>query len=171
MLLEEDNQLTLDDLENLIPKDHLCYFVESVVNQIDCPEENTAFIDRNSDTGYSCKLLLRLILMSIFDGGLSAHEIERRTNNDIFYMYLARMETPCFKTIAKFKSNFHDLIFETFKRSIELADENVLIKIHQFIDNPNEMKSYELDDGELKILNQNLNESIEVDKNTDTECF
>ena len=167
MVLKEDNaQINLEDLNNSIPEDHLCYFIENVVEQVNCSEEDSAFVDINSETGYPCKLLLRLILMSIFDGGLSSREIERKTNTDAVYMYLARLKNPCFKTIAKFKSNFPNLIFEAFKTSIETAKNEDLVKIHQLISDTGitKEKSDKLNNNDLKRLKQNLNESISVDK-------
>lgn len=77
------------DLRNLIPEDHPCYFIKNVVNQIDCSEANKEFRDKLGEPAYPREMLLRLIFMSVFDGGLSSREIERRTRTDIAYMYLA----------------------------------------------------------------------------------
>ncbi|MFR3950385.1 MAG: transposase [Ruminococcus sp.] len=41
--------------------------------------------------------------MSVFDGGLSSREIERKTRTDIAYMYLAGMQHPSYRSIARFK--------------------------------------------------------------------
>ena len=83
MVLRDDtiNQTMLVpmDLRKLIPKDHPCYFIKNVVDQIDCSEANREFADSPGEFAYPRELLLRLVLMSVFDGGLSSREIERRT--------------------------------------------------------------------------------------------
>lgn len=66
------------DLRNLIPKDNQCYFIKNVVNQIDCSEANHPFIDSPGEATYPHEMLFRLVLMSIFYGGLYSREIERK---------------------------------------------------------------------------------------------
>ena len=62
--------------------------------------------------------------MSVFDGGLSSREIERKTRTDIVYMYLAAMKKPSYGTIARFKVEYSDLIDEAFKTTIKIANDN-----------------------------------------------
>ena len=40
------------------------------------------------------------------------------------------MEKPSYRTIARFKVNYVDLIDKAFKTTIKIAKENDLIKIH-----------------------------------------
>ena len=68
---------------------------------------------------------------SLFDGGLSSREIERRTRTDIAYMYLAGMQKPVYRTILGFKVDFPDLIDGAFKTTLKIAKEEDLI-IHHF---------------------------------------
>ena len=134
MVLRDDtiNQTMLVpmDLRKLIPKDHPCYFIKNVVDQIDCSEANREFADSPGEFAYPRELLLRLVLMSVFDGGLSSREIERRTQTDIGYMYLAGMQHPSYRTILRFKHDYSDLIDDAFKTTIKIATEEDLVKIH-----------------------------------------
>ena len=57
-------------------------------------------------------------------------KIERKTRTDIAYMYLAAMEKPSYRTLARFKVEYPDLIDEAFKTTIKIAKDNDLIKIH-----------------------------------------
>ena len=45
-------------------------------------------------------------------------------------MYLAAMENPSYRTIARFKVDYPDLINEAFKITIKIEKDNDLIKIH-----------------------------------------
>lgn len=118
------------DLRNLIPKDHPYYFIKNAVDQIDCSETNHPFINSPVEAAYPREMLFRLVLMSVFDGGLSSREIEIKTRTDISYMYLAGMEQPTYRTISRFKLNYSDLIDEAFKTTIKIVKEEDLIKIH-----------------------------------------
>ena len=86
----------------MIPEDHPCYFIKNVVDQIDCSQANREFVDTAGEFAYPREMLLRLVLMSVFDGGLSSREIERKTKTDIIYMYLAGLQNPIYRTILRF---------------------------------------------------------------------
>lgn len=178
MVLRDDtiNQTMLVpmDLRNLIPEDHPCYFIKNVVDQIDCSQANRVFADRPGEFAYPRELLLRLILMSVFDGGLSSREIERKTRTDIAYMYLAGMQHPSYRTIARFKVDYLDLIDESFKTTIKIAKEEDLVKIHHVSLDGTKIKAKTsmnklTNEQQLKIMKQHLKESIELDEEEDME--
>lgn len=162
------------DLRNLIPEDHPCYFIKNVVEQIDCSQANRVFADKPGEFAYPRELLLRLILMSVFDGGLSSREIERKTRTDIAYMYLAGMQHPSYRTIARFKVDYPDLIDESFKTTIKIAKEEALVKIHHVSLDGTKIKAKTsmnklTNEQQLKIMKQHLKESIELDEEEDME--
>ncbi len=101
MVLRDDtiNQTMRMDLRKVIPKDHPCYFIKNVADHIDCSEANRVFADTPGEFAYPRELLLRLVLMSFFDGWSSSREIEQRTQTDVGYMYLAGMQHPNYRTI------------------------------------------------------------------------
>ena len=178
MVLRDDtiNQTMLVpmDLRNLIPEDHLCYFIKNVVDQFDCSQVNRVFADKPGEFAYPRELLFRLILMSVFDGGLSSHEIERKTRTDIAYMYLAGMQHPSYRTIARFKVDYPDLIDESFKTTIKIAKEEALVKIHHVSLDGTKIKAKTsmnklTNEQQLKIMKQHLKESIELDEEEDME--
>ena len=165
MVLRDDtiNQTMLVpmDLRNLIPEDHPCYFIKNVVDLIDCSKANQEFRGKPGEFAYPRELLLRLVLMSVFDGGLSSREIERKTRTDIAYMYLAAMEKPSYRTIARFKVNYVDLIDKAFKTTIKIAKENDLIKIHHVSLDGTKIKAKTsinklTDENQIKIMKEHL---------------
>ena len=178
MVLKDDNinqtMLVPMDLRNLIPEDHPCYFIKNVVDLIDCSNANREFRGKPGEFAYPRELLLRLILMSVFDGGLSSREIERKTRTDIAYMYLAAMEKPSYRTIARFKVDYPDLIDEAFKTTIKIAKENDLIKIHHLSLDGTKIKAKTsinklTDENQIKIMKEHLEKSIELDQQEDEE--
>ena len=178
MVLKDDNinqsMLVPLDLRNLIPKDHPCYFIKNVVDLIDCSKANQEFRGTPGEFAYPRELLLRLILMSVFDGGISSREIERKTRTDIAYMYLAAMEKPSYRTIARFKVEYSDLIDEAFKTTIKIAKDNDLIKIHHLSLDGTKIKAKTsinklTDENQIKIMKEHLQKSIERDQQEDEE--
>ena len=178
MVLKYDNinqsMLVHMDLRNLIHGDHPCYFIKNVVDLIDCSQANKEFRGKPGEFAYPRELLLRLILMSVFDGGLSSREIERKTHTDIAYMYLAAMKKPSYRTIARFKVEYPDLIDEAFKTIIKIAKDNDLIKIHHLSLDGTKIKAKTsfnklTDENQIKIMKEHLEKSIERDQEEDEE--
>jgi len=112
--------------------------------------------------------------MSVFDGGLSSREIERKTKTDISYMYLAGMQNPSYRTILRFKVNYPDLIEVAFKTTIKIAKEADLIKIHHISLDGTKIKAKTsinklTNEQQLQLLKKHLKESIELDQEEDLE--
>ena len=57
------------------------------------PKANREFADTPGEFAYPRELLLRLVLMSVFDGGLSSREIERKNPNGCWLYVLSRYAT------------------------------------------------------------------------------
>lgn len=176
MVLRDDSinqQLLVPiDLRSLIPEDHPCYLVSNVVDRIDFAEIDNKYRYNAGAHAYSRKLLLRLILLSAFDGGLSGREIERRSRTDISYMYLAGMQRPDFRTINRFKVEEKELITDAFKKTILIAKEEGLVKINHISIDGTKIKAKAsinniTDEEQLEILEEILNESIKLDEEED----
>ena len=69
----------------MISEDPTCYFIKNIVNQINCLGTNLVSGNSSGEATYPRKLLLKMILMSIFDEKLSYHIIKQRTRMDITY--------------------------------------------------------------------------------------
>ena len=135
MVLKDDtiNQTMLVplDLRNLIPKNHPCYFIKNVVDQIDCSEANKEFRDKPGEPAYPREMLLRFGFNECFLTVDYLHvKIERITRTDIAYMYLAWYAESSFIGQLRFKLDYPDLIDEAFKTTLKIAKEEDLIKIH-----------------------------------------
>lgn len=155
------------DLRNLIPEDPPRYFIKNVVDLIDCSEANHESHGKPGEIAYPRELLHRLILMSVFDGGLSSREIERKTITDIAYIYLTAIEKPSYRTITQFKVEYADLIDETFKTTIKIAKENDLIKIHHLSLDGTKIKAKTsinklTDENQIKIMKKHVKKVLNL---------
>ena len=84
-------------------------------------------------------------------------------------MYLAGMQHPSYRTIARFKVDYPDLIDESFKTTIKIAKEEDLVKIHHVSLDGTKIKAKTsmnklTNEQQLKIMKQHLKESIELDE-------
>lgn len=178
MVLRNDNIgqqfLVPLDLKELIPDDHPCYFIKNVVDQIDCSEANKVFRGKPGEFAYPREMLLRVTLMSVFDGGMSGRALERRITTDVAYMWLAGYEKPSYRTLQRFKKENPDLINAAFEISLKIAKDNDLIKIHCISIDGTKIKAKSsinniTNKEQLEILKKNLKRSIELDEEEDEE--
>ena len=176
MVLRDDTinqQLLIPlDLRDLIPKDHPCYFIKNVVDTMDFTEVHKKFEGKPGESAYSRAMLLRVTLMGAFDGGLSSRDLEEQVNTNIAYMYLAGMQKPDFRTFARFKEQNKHLINQAFIKSIKMAKEENLVKLHKIGFDGTKIKAKSslnniTNKEQLKILKENLKRSIELDKQED----
>ena len=160
------------DLRNLILEDYPYYFIKNVVD-FDCSKANQEFRGKPGEFAYPRELLLRLILMSVFDGALSSREIERKMRTDITYMYLAAMEKPPYQTIARFKVDYFDLIDEAFKTTIKMQRKWFNQIHHLSLDGTKIKAKISInkltDENKIKIMKEHLEKSIELNQQEDEE--
>ena len=84
------------------------------------------------------------------------------------------MEKPSYRTIARFKVEYPDLIDEAFKTTIKIAKDNGLIKIHHLSLDGTKIKAKTsinklTDEKQIKIMKKHLQKSIEMDQEEDEE--
>lgn len=176
MVLKEDTihqELLIPfNLKELIPENHPCYLMENVVNQMNFKKIEDTYRYTPGARAYSRKMLLRIVLMASFDGGISGREIERKTRTDVSYMYLAGMQKPDFRTINRFKKENQKIIHEAFQKTIEIAKKHDLIKINHIAIDGTKIKAKAsinniTDEKQLEILKKALKRSIKLDEEED----
>ncbi|WP_288267168.1 IS1182 family transposase [uncultured Methanobrevibacter sp.] len=176
MVLREDKigqQLLVPlDLRDLIPKDHPCYFIQNVVDQMDFSKVDANYCYKAGKPAYSRKMLLRLVLMGAFDGGLSGREVAAKAATDVSYMYLAGMEKPDFRTINRFKVDHAELIDDAFKTTVLMAKELDLVKLKHIAIDGTKIKAKAsinnlTNQEQIDLLKDILKKSIELDEEED----
>jgi len=115
-------------LEDIIPEDHICYLVESLVSLLDF----SMFDVRYSGPGhpaYHPRILIKILVMGVLDRVRSSRELAKNARENIVYMFLAEKATPDFRTISDFRKNNPDLVKEVFKHTVTLAKQNGMIDL------------------------------------------
>ena len=104
-------------------------------------------------------MLLRLVLMGVFDGRLSGRRVVAKEATDFSYMYLAGMEKPDFITINRFKVGHAELIDDAFKTTVLMAKELDLVKLKHIAIDGTKIKA------KASINNLTNQEQIDLVKN------
>ena len=116
----EQTFLLPTDLRKKIAQDHICFLIEEVVNQLDFSKFDEAVAGAGNPS-YHPRINLKIILNGICDRITSTRQLEKQTNENIVFMYLAENLNPDFHTIAMFRKNNGVLIKQCFLQTVEVA--------------------------------------------------
>jgi transposase len=119
---QKQEQLLPSSLEELIPTNHLVRAIDIVIEQLDFEEMYRSYSEEGQP-GYHPKMLLKILLYGYSTGIRSSRKIAEKTKSDVFYMYLAAMQRPDFRTISDFRLNKREYIISYFKQVLELCKE------------------------------------------------
>jgi transposase len=112
----------------MIPEDHICYLVESIVESMDF----TSFDMKYSGAGhpaYHPRIVLKILIMGVLDRLRSSRRLAKNAREDIVYMYLSEKLTPDFRTISDFRKDNKDVVKEVFRHTVTLARNEGLLDL------------------------------------------
>ncbi|MDZ4172523.1 MAG: IS1182 family transposase [Methanobacteriaceae archaeon] len=176
MVLREDKMgqsfLLPLSLNDVIPKDHVCFFVADLVNEMDFQGIEQKYRYTAGKAAYSRRMLMRVIIMASVDGVFSSRQIMKLTQENMVYMYLTGAETPDFRTINRFKIEARELIEKVFQTTVFTAKKLGLIRLeHISIDGTkikaNASNDNNLTEEEIKAIKKIIQKGIDVDKEED----
>ena len=100
MVLREDTIgqtfLLPTDIGTLIPEDHVCFFIEKLVNCVDFSEIDFQYVDTPGQKAYPAAMLVCIILWGTIYSIHSSRKLERIVRENIVFMYLVGFQTPVF---------------------------------------------------------------------------
>jgi len=133
MVLQEDTIgqtfLLPKDIRTMIPDDHVCFFIEKLVNYVDFSEIDFQYVDTPGQKAYPAAMLVRIIILGTIYSIHSSRKLERIVRENIVFMYLAGFQTPVFSTIAAFKREHSDIIEKIFLETINYGHNKNLIDL------------------------------------------
>ncbi|AKB58656.1 hypothetical protein MSBR2_2140 [Methanosarcina barkeri 227] len=118
------------DIRDLIPSDHICYLVESFVDEMDFSEFETKY-DGSGHPAYHPCIMCKILIQSMLDRVRSSRAIARNVRENIVYMYLAENLQPDFRTISDFRKENEKLIIAMFKNTVKAARDLGVIGLEQ----------------------------------------
>jgi transposase len=118
------------DIRDLIPPDHICYLVESFVDEIDFSEFEIKYAG-SGHPAYHPRIMFKILIQSMLDRVRSSRSIARNVRENIVYMYLAEKLQPDFRTISDFRKENESMISELFKNTVKAANDLGVIGLEQ----------------------------------------
>src|SRR4030065_2409121 len=152
-------------IEDLIPDDHICFLVESLVDSLDY----SSFDIRYSGAGhpaYQPRIPLKLVIMGVLDKVRSSRRLARNARENVVYMYLSEKLSPDFRTISDFRKDNPALVKEAFKHTVSFAKEEGLLDLSHLSTDGSKVKANAsnrrvLTKDELNVLLKFVEEELE----------
>ena len=122
------NWLIPQSIRDMIPKNHICFFVEEFVESLDF----SGFDMINEGPGhhsYHPRIIMKIILQGMLSKERSSRKLASASRENFIFMYLAEKVQPNFRTLCRFRADNSKFIKETFKETVNLASENDLIDL------------------------------------------
>ena len=122
------NWLIPQSIKDMIPKNHICFFVEEFVESLDFSEFDLI----NEGPGhpmYHPQIIMKILLQGMLSKERSSRRLASACRENFVFMYLAEKVRPNFRTICRFRVENAEFIKETFKETVNLASENDLIDL------------------------------------------
>ncbi|MFQ6052571.1 MAG: IS1182 family transposase [Candidatus Hydrothermarchaeota archaeon] len=118
------------DIRDMIPKDHLVYVIDAIVERLNLTSIYEKY--KNTEGGrpsYHPRMLLKVLFYAYAIGVRSSRKIAAKLESDVFFMYLAAMQKPDFRTISDFRKAHLPQLKELFKQIVLICIEMGIAKI------------------------------------------
>jgi len=123
------NQIMLmpPSLEEKVPEDHLARYINKVVDGMDTGEIEGSYSELGCH-GYHPKMLIKLLLYGYSIGIRSSRRIQKETQEDVVFMWLAGLQEPDFRTISDFRKERIRDIKKLFTQVLEICYELDMVR-------------------------------------------
>jgi transposase len=118
------------NLRDIIPKDHICFLIEEVVNQLNFDDFDQK-VDGPGNPSYHPRINLKIILNGVCERITSTRKLEKQTMENIVFRYLSENLNPDFHTIAMFRKDNRDLIKRCFLQTVEIAKKLDMVNLNK----------------------------------------
>ena len=126
----EQHQIMLlpENIEDLIPENHLVRAIDIVVEQLNLKELCNSY-GEEGQPAYHPKMLIKILLYGYATNVRSSRKLSEKLESDVFYMYLSGMQRPDFRTISDFRKNKKEYLCEIFKQVLEICRQIGLVSL------------------------------------------
>jgi len=122
------NWLISQSIRDMIPKNHICFFIEEFVENLDFSGFDMIY-EGPGHPAYHPRIIMKILLQGMLCKERSSRKLAGACRENFVFMYLAEKVQPNFRTIARFRKNNASFVKEAFKETIKLASENNLIDL------------------------------------------
>lgn len=125
---KNQNWLLPLSIKQMIPENHICFFVEEFVENLDFSEFDLKFEGAGAPA-YHPRILAKIILQGMLSKERSSRKIASACRENFVFMYLAEKVNPDFRTICRFRRENADFLKLVFKETVKLASEYNLVDL------------------------------------------
>ena len=159
------NWLFPPSIEEMIPKDHICFLVESFIDSLNFDEFDIKYAGAGHPA-YHPKIIMKILVMGVLDKVRSSRRLARNARENIVYIYLSEKLTPDFRTISDFRKNNPDLVKSAFKHTVTIAKNEGLLDISILSTDGTKMKANASNRGvlskeEIEFLSKFIDNELE----------
>jgi len=161
------NWLIPQSIYEMIPENHICFFVEEFVDSLDFFGFDMIY-EGPGHPAYHPRIIMKIIIQGMLCKERASRKLASACRENFVFMYLAEKVQPNFRTIARFRKNNGKFIKEVFKETVDLASENGLVDLNLIcIDGSkikaNSSKKMCIKKEQLKKLDSIIDKMIEED--------
>ena len=125
---KDQDWLIPQSIKEMIPKGHICFFVEEFVESLDFSKFDLIYAGAGHPA-YHPRILMKTIIMGMLSRIRSSRKLASATRESFIFMYLAEKVNPDFRTIARFRKDNAAFIKDTFKQTVKLASDHKIIDL------------------------------------------
>ena len=118
------------NIREMIPENHLVDGVSTIVDRLDLPSIYRKYKnDEGGRPSYHPLMLIKVLFYAYAVGIRSSRKIAARLESDIYFMYLAAMQRPDFRTVSDFRMEHLEQLKDIFKQIVRISRKLGIAKI------------------------------------------
>lgn len=131
----KQNLLLPPSLEELVPENHMVRVVDAVVDRLDISDILSTYRG-GGNSAFNPKMMLKVLVFAYLSNVYSSRRIEELLKRDIYFMWLAGMKRPDFRTINYYRGKRLKEGFDAvFTQVVRLLHEEGFVSLKvQYID-------------------------------------
>lgn len=131
----KQNLLLPPSLDDLVPENHMVRVVDAVIDRLDISDIMSTYRG-GGNSAFNPKMMLKVLVFAYLSNVYSSRRIEELLKRDIYFMWLAGMKRPDFRTINYYRGKRLREGFDAlFTQVVELLHEEGFVSLKvQYID-------------------------------------
>jgi len=114
-----------------LPKDHLAYFIDNVVDQLDLCEVFAGYEGTKGQPPYHPEMMVKVWLYGYCVGIRSSRRLERALHEDVGFRMLSGNQQPDHWTLSEFRRRHLAALRGLFLQTVRLAQQAGMVKLGQ----------------------------------------
>lgn len=131
----KQNILLPPSLDELVPENHMVRVVDAVIDRLDISDILSTYRG-GGNSAFNPKMMLKVLVFAYLSNVYSSRRIEELLKRDIYFMWLAGMKRPDFRTINYYRGKrLKDGFDAVFTQVVQLLHEEGFVSLKvQYID-------------------------------------